>query len=247
MRPCVIIPHYCHERQIAGVLSALEPLGLATIVVDDGSPPASVAVLRRLLAASPHAMLNPAATNQGKGAAVLRGLALARAQGFSHAVQIDADGQHRIGDIRTMLQMAREHPTALISGLPQYDVSAPGMRRHGRKISVFWVRVHTWSRDILDPMCGFRVYPVDATLALAQAHRPGHGMEFDIEIMVRSHWARMPVLFLPTPVAYPPGGISHFRMFRDNVRISLMHTRLFFGMLRRSAWLLRRTVRGAPA
>ena len=247
MRPCVIIPHYRHERQIGGVLSALEPLGIPTIVVDDGSPPASVEVLRALLASLPHATLSLAATNQGKGAAVLRGLAMARSLGYSHAVQVDADGQHRIGDIPAMLELARARPDALVSGLPQYDTSAPGVRLHGRKISVFWTWIHTWSRDIIDPMCGFRVYPVAATLALAEAYPPGLGMEFDIEIMVRSHWAGMPVLFVPTPVAYPPGGISHFRMFRDNVRISLMHTRLFFGMLRRSAILLRRLSRGAPA
>lgn len=244
MQPCVIIPHFRHERHVAGVLSALEPLGLPTIVVDDGSPADSVRALRTLLAELPWADLSLNPANQGKGAAVLRGLALAQLRGYSHAVQIDADGQHRIGDIQAMLELARQHPDALASGLPQYDAGAPKARLRGRRISVFWARIHTWSRDIADPMCGFRVYPVDATLAVAQAHRPGSGMEFDIEIMVRAHWAGMPVLFMPTPVSYPPGGVSHFRMLRDNVRISAMHTRLFFGMLRRSPLLLRRYARG---
>jgi glycosyltransferase involved in cell wall biosynthesis len=247
VRPCIVIPHYRHERQIAGVLSALEPLGIPTIVVDDGSPPGSLAALRALLTTSPRTILSLSDTNQGKGAAVLRGLATARSLGYSHAVQVDADGQHRIGDISAMLELARQRPDALVSGWPQFAADVPAMRLYGRKISVFWARIHTWSRDIVDPMCGFRVYPVDATLALAAAHRPGPRMEFDIEIMVRAHWTGMPVLFLPTPVVYPPGGVSHFRMLRDNLRISAMHARLFCGMLRRSSLLLRRVARGSAA
>lgn len=245
LRACAVVPHYNHERHLAGVLAALGRL--PTVVVDDGSSPASVAAVRALVARQGNTVLECSAANHGKGAAVLRGLAIAHHLGYSHAVQVDADGQHRLSDVDAMLDLARDNPGALVSGLPLYDAGAPKARVRGRKISVFWVRVHTWSCDIEDPMCGFRVYPVDRTLALAHAEPPGRGMEFDIEIMVRAHWAGMPIVFLPTPVAYPAGGVSHFRMFRDNVRISAMHTRLFFGMLRRVPARLRRLAGGAPA
>lgn len=222
------------------MLDAIEPFGLPLILVDDGSAAAELAALKAAVAGRPWVQLHQEPRNQGKGAAVMRGLQLAAARGFTHVVQIDADGQHRVADIEVMLDIARREPTAVVSGLPVYDASAPAARLHGRKIGIFWTRVHTWSRDILDPMCGFRVYPVRETLVVASTGRPGAGMEFDTEILVRAHWAGLPVRFTPTPVRYPVGGTSHFRLFFDNVRISAMHTRLFFGMLRRAPALLAR-------
>jgi hypothetical protein len=70
-------------------------------------------------------------------------------------------------------------------------------------------------------------------------------MEFDIEITVRLFWSGVPVRSMPTRVRYPSDGVSHFRLFRDNVLISAMHTRLFFGMLRRLPRLLARRLGGA--
>ena len=93
-------------------------------------------------------------------------------------------------------------------------------------------------------MCGFRVYPVGAVLAALDGRRPGPGMEFDAEALVRAHWAGIPLVFVPTAVTYPEGGVSHFRMVRDNVRIAAMHTRLFFGMLLRLPALLARRAPG---
>ncbi len=50
----------------------------------------------------------------------------------------------------------------------------------------------------------------------------------------------------PTRVTYPAGGVSHFKGLRDNVLISRMHARLFFGMLGRAPALLwRRLARRA--
>jgi hypothetical protein len=89
-------------------------------------------------------------------------------------------------------------------------------------------------------MCGFRVYPLAPIMALIQQINIGTRMDFDIEIMVRLYWRGVPVLFIPTKVIYPEQGQSHFRAFKDNVKISWLHTRLFFGMLPRAPMLLAR-------
>ncbi|MEQ1801099.1 MAG: glycosyltransferase family 2 protein [Gammaproteobacteria bacterium] len=227
----MLIPHFNHARQIRPVIDALGKLGLPVIVVDDGSGAESLALLREAVAGLPWLYLHREPENRGKGAAVMCGLRIAASRGFSHAVQVDADGQHRIADIPLLLGVAREHPEALVSGFPVYDETVPGARLHGRKISLFWTRLETWSGDIKDAMCGFRVYPVVPLNALLARERPGSGMEFDAEVLVRAHWAGIPLRFTPTAVTYPADGLSHFRMVRDNVRISRMHTRLFFGML----------------
>jgi hypothetical protein len=108
---------------------------------------------------------------------------------------------------------------------------------------VFWVAVKTLSQDIPEAMCGFRVYPVASTSALLSRRRLSPRMGFDIEVLVRLHWRGVRMRFLPTRVVYPPGGLSHFRMVRDNIAITSVHFRLFFGMLARLPLLLTRKLR----
>jgi hypothetical protein len=179
--------------------------------------------------------------NQGKGAAVMAGLREAAARHHSHAVQIDADGQHDATQISAFVQLARSQPQAVICGVPRYDASVPRSRLIGRYATHVWVWINTLSFAIRDSMCGFRVYPLAATLAVIDSERPGTRMDFDTELLVRLHWRGVPVVNKPTPVTYPQGGVSHFRLWRDNWLISCMHARLFFGMLRRAPrWMGRR-------
>lgn len=239
--PCVLIPCYNHGAMIAGVLARLRPFGLPCILVDDGSDRATRVVLEQLAAENANLTLIQLPENAGKGIAVMQGMQAAAAAGFSHAVQVDADGQHAIEDIPQFLALAAEHPEALISGQPVYDDSIPRSRLYGRWLTHVWVWIETLSLQLKDSMCGFRVYPVEPTLRLAQHATLGKRMDFDTEVMVRLYWQGNRSYFVPTRVTYPLDGLSHFDAFKDNCRISLMHTRLFFGMLPRiPALLLRR-------
>lgn len=237
-RPCVLIPCYNHGAMMAKVLSRLAPFGLPCLVVDDGSDEQTRRILERLAAGQPQVTLVRLAQNAGKGAAVIKGLEESARAGYTHAVQVDADGQHAIEDIPKMLALAERHPEALISGQPIYDDSIPRSRLYGRWITHVWVWIETLSLQLKDSMCGFRVYPVSPTLQLAARVSLGKRMDFDTEVMVRLYWQGNTSYFLPTRVTYPPDGLSHFDALKDNVRISLMHTRLFFGMLPRIPTLL---------
>ncbi|OQD48976.1 acyltransferase [Enterobacter cancerogenus] len=237
-RPCVLIPCYNHGAMIASVLSRLAPFGLPCLVVDDGSEAVTRQELERLAAEQPQMTLVRLAQNAGKGAAVIRGLEVCARAGYTHAVQVDADGQHAIEDIPKLLALAERHPDALISGQPIYDDSIPRSRLYGRWVTHVWVWIETLSLQLKDSMCGFRVYPVAPTLRLAARETLGKRMDFDTEVMVRLYWQGNTSVFLPTRVTYPQDGLSHFDALKDNVRISLMHTRLFFGMLPRIPGLL---------
>lgn len=234
--PCVVIPCYNHGAMMASVLARLAPFNLPVIVVDDGSDAATQLQLATLHA--PQLSLLRLDSNQGKGAAVIHGLRAAAARGFTHAVQLDADGQHQAEDLPLMLAEAERYPDALISGQPLYDDSIPKSRLYGRYITHFWVWIETLSLSIRDSMCGFRVYPLAATLALCDRRAIGQRMDFDTEIMVRLYWQGTRSRFIPTRVTYPASGLSHFDALYDNLRISWMHTRLFFGMLPRIPRLL---------
>ncbi|HEB0855795.1 TPA: glycosyltransferase [Citrobacter braakii] len=238
--PCVLIPCYNHGAMMSRVLARLQPFDLPCIVVDDGSDDATRDELARLAAENSNLTLIRLPVNAGKGAAVLRGMQAAADAGFSHAVQVDADGQHDIEDIPRLLALAKEHPTALISGQPIYDGSIPRSRLYGRWVTHVWVWIETLSLQLKDSMCGFRVYPVAPTLQLAQRVTLGKRMDFDTEVMVRLYWQGNTSYFIPTRVTYPLDGLSHFDALKDNLRISRMHTRLFFGMLPRIPSLLLR-------
>jgi hypothetical protein len=172
----------------------------------------------------------------------MAGCDAALAAGFTHALQVDADGQHNIDDVPRLLSAARAHPTALVSGQPVYDASVPRGRLYGRYVTHVWVWINTLSLNIKDSMCGLRVYPLARTCQIWQRTRIGRRMDFDIEIMVRMAWAGVNVISIPTHVTYPADGVSHFAVLRDNVLISGMHARLFLGMLIRLPLLLGRKV-----
>jgi glycosyltransferase involved in cell wall biosynthesis len=229
-RPCVVIPTYDNPGTITGVVESVLPYLADVIVVDDGSGPdarARIDALRERGLA--HVVRREA--NGGKGAAVKSGLAAAHALGYSHALQLDADGQHDVRDVPRFLDAARAAPAALILGAPQFAEDAPKARLYGRLVSVGFVHLETRGRMIEDPLCGYRVYPLPAALHCApRADR----MEFDPEIAVRMVWSGVPVRNLPTRVRYIPraqGGVSHFQLVRDNLRISLMHSRLMCTMI----------------
>ena len=245
-QPVVVIPVYNHPSTIGAMVEAVLRHGLPCILVDDGSEPGCAAVLDALARAHGAVALVRLDRNQGKGAAMTAGLREAARRGHSHALQIDADGQHDAGDIPVFLARARANPAAVISGNPVYDASVPKGRLYARYATHIWVWINTLSADIRDSMCGFRVYPLGPVTALLDRRDVGRRMDFDSDIIVRLHWAGVPVLNQPTRVTYPQDGISHFRLWRDNVLISRMHATLFFGMLWRSPRLLWRKLGRTP-
>ena len=236
-KPCIIIPCYNHGTLLSPLMDQFIALNIPIIIVNDGSDPETAEILQSISEQYPVHLVEHA-KNQGKGKAMLTGFQKAHDLGYTHALQIDADGQHSIPDIIQFFQTSKQMPNALISGQPIYDHSIPKSRLYSRYITHFWVWVETLSLSIKDSMCGFRVYPLKETIALIKSNYIGHYMDFDTEIMVKLYWNKVQILFIPTKVTYPEKGISHFRMWKDNIRISWMHTRLVFGMLLRLPLLI---------
>lgn len=242
-RPCAVIPTFDNPLTIRRVAEAVHRHLADVIVVDDGSGAAGRKAIDGL-ARDGVARIVRRPSNGGKGAAVKAGFAQADELGMSHVLQVDADGQHDLDDVPRFLDAARSRPEALVLGCPVFDESLPRGRAFARGISTFWVRVEVGAGVIADPQCGFRVYPLRAALAAAAT---GDHMEFDQELPVRMVWEGVPVVNLPTRVRYlaaEDGGVSHFDLLRDNLRIIGMHTRL---VLEAGGRALRRPASRAPA
>ncbi|WP_339724035.1 glycosyltransferase family 2 protein [uncultured Paraglaciecola sp.] len=242
---CFVIPNYNHTQAVAATVEALQKYAVPIVLVDDGSDYETQTLLEQLAAQYKNLTLFRRPVNGGKGAAVKTGLSLAYDMGMSHAVQIDADGQHDLADIDILMNESKSHPDAMISGQPVYDESISKGRYYGRFITHFWVYIETLSFSIKDSMCGFRVYPLADCMKLMGNQSLGNRMDFDIEIMVRLYWQKVPIRFISTKVLYPPDGVSHFNVCKDNWLISKMHTRLFFGMLVRLPDLLNAKLRSS--
>ncbi len=241
MKTCVIIPVYNHQEAIELVVKRIKPFGVHCFLINDASFPECSEILKKIaLQEKEWVTLNEREENGGKGAAVIDGFGLAVKHRFTHAIQVDADGQHKLEDISRFLEASRQSPEKLIIGQPRFDQTVPKKRLYGRQLTNLWIWINTLSFSIVDGMCGFRCYPLDAVDKLIQSTSIGQRMDFDIDIVVRLYWQGVDIINLPTDVHYPIDGVSHFKMFQDNLLISKKHAQLFFGMLVRCPKLLLR-------
>ena len=244
MQHCFVIPVYNHPHYLAALTEHLNVFQLPIIMVNDGSDAECTAVLRSLAADNPLLDLVEHEVNQGKGGAVMTGLQHAYKQGYSHALQLDSDGQHDWNDIQHFLDASTQHPEAMVIGLPVFDESVPKKRLYGRYATHIWVWINSLSFEIKDSMCGFRVYPLAQTVKVLNSAKFQPRMGFDSEILVRLKWENVHFVNVPTRVIYPEDGISHFNVWRDNLGMARAHSRLLGGMLLRLPKLLYYKVKG---
>ncbi len=238
-RLCAVIPVYNHGDTVGSVVDRVRAHGIPCILVDDGSAPACAARLDAL-AASGKATLVRRAHNGGKGRAVQDGLRHAASQGYTHALQIDADGQHALDDIPEMARASRAYPRrpgGRRAGLRRRRPAQPAVRALAdAPMGVDQHAVHGHSgRDVR-----FSGLPAGADPRAAGTPRSGSSHGFRYRRAGVLYWRGVPMVWRPTRVVYPAGGVSHFQGLRDNVRISAMHARLFFGMLPRAPGLIAR-------
>ena len=208
--------------------------------VVDGSTDGSEEEARELGSDGFRVLRMPA--NSGKGGAVLHALREAKREGFTHALVMDADGQHPAESIPIFMELSKAHPDAMIVGYPVFGSDAPPERVKGRMVGNFFAWVETLGKGARDSLFGFRIYPVEPALEILENTKSGRRFDFDTVLAVRLTWAGVPAINRPVPVRYPPreeGGVTHFRYVRDNVLLASAHVRLFFGLLPRLPRLLK--------
>ncbi|TRZ53825.1 DUF2062 domain-containing protein [bacterium] len=216
----IIIPLFNHAATVRNVVERALVTHDRVLVVDDGSTDGGGDTLRGL----PVIVLRHE-VNRGKGAAIMTAAREAVRMGMTHIVTIDADGQHFPEEIPRILDVARQDPLSIVVGKRDFDAAdVPGSSRFGRAFSNFWLRVQTGCA-LGDAPSGFRVYPLTVLegLDLRESH-----YSFEVEVLVKAAWAGVPLRDAGISVYYPPAKerISHFGIFRDNLRLSLLNTRL---------------------
>jgi glycosyltransferase involved in cell wall biosynthesis len=242
----VLIPSYNPGPKVfetvRGALAHWEPVW----VVTDGSTDGTPAGLLDLAAKQPGLRVIVRERNGGKGRAVLDGCEAAAAEGYTHVLTMDSDGQHPAASIAQFMAASMANPRALVLGLPVFDASAPAIRVKGRRISNGFANFETAGAGIADSLYGFRVYPIADLVAVMRRQPWMRRFDFDPEAAVRLVWRGLVPLNIPAPVKYlkpEDGGVSHFNYWRDNALLTWMHTRLVLEGLLRMPWLLWRKAR----
>jgi glycosyltransferase involved in cell wall biosynthesis len=236
----VLIPSYDTGPQLFATVAAACAQWSPVWVVVDGSRDGSELPLLARAATDPGLRVLVLPANRGKGAAVLHGLLAARAAGFSHALTMDADGQHPAALIPAFMQASMARPDAMILGRPVFDASAPRLRVRGRRVSNAWTNLETLGAGVADSLYGFRVYPIAPLCAVMLRQRWMRRFDFDTEAVVRLAWRGVKPINRDAPVRYltaDEGGVSHFRYGRDNLLLTWMHTRLMVEFVLRLPWL----------
>lgn len=240
-RHLVLIPSYNPGEKVFETLAAARAQWSPVWVVVDGSTDGTTERLRARAETDPGVRVLVLPENQGKGAAILHGLLEAQKAGFTHVLTVDADGQHPADRIPDFMQQSQQAPNAMILGKPVFAADAPKLRVYGRQVSNTWANLETLWMGIGDSLFGFRVYPIEPLKKIMVRHRFMRRFDFDPEAVVRLCWAGVRPINVPTAVRYftaEEGGVSHFNYLRDNLLLTGMHTRLFFGFLWRLPILL---------
>ena len=205
---CVVLPAYDNVATIADVVGQVLAVTRQVIVVDDGSTDGTAEALGQF----PEITVVTHERNRGKGAALATGLARAAGMGFTHAITMDADGQHSAADIPKFVAAVEKQSDALVVGVR--DLAGGGARLKSRLLranSNFWVFVHT-GKWVHDTQSGFRAYPLASVGGLRLKTRR---YDFEVEVLVKGLWSGIPVAEVPVAVRYDTGSHSHFRPVQD--------------------------------
>jgi glycosyltransferase involved in cell wall biosynthesis len=227
---CVVVPVYNHGGTVMQVVRESQRM-FPVIVVDDGSTDQGPAVLSR----ERGIILLTLPANRGKAAALRIGFAKAAEAGFTHAITIDADGQHAADSLADFAFACQEQPDALVVGVRDLKAAnAPWVRRLANMLSAFWFRFET-GLCLSDTQCGYRAYPLAVTKALrVNSER----YAFELEILVRAAWAGVPLRTQSVQADYAAATsrLSHFQPVNDLFRIFRLHARLAAQALCRTPW-----------
>lgn len=237
----VLIPSYNPGARVYDTVRAARAQWAPVWVVVDGSTDGSADGLRAMAADDAGLRLIVLPENRGKGSAVLAGITQASAQGYTHALTMDSDGQHPADLIPEFMRASQQRPDAMVLGKPVFDADAPRLRVNGRKVSNWWANLETLWAGIGDSLYGFRVYPIAPLMRVMNGQRFMRRFDFDPEAVVRLCWAGVRPINVPAPVRYfraDEGGVSHFNYLHDNILLTWMHARLFIGFVLRLPLLL---------
>ena len=220
-RVLALIPAHDEGPRIAAVVRGAAA-HLPVLVIDDGSTDDTGTV-----AESAGAEVHGQHPNQGKGAALRAGFALAISRGVLAVVTLDGDGQHDPAELPRFLEVEREHPVELIVGKRDFG-RMPLVRRIANGLGTLLLSAAV-GRWIPDNQSGYRLVGRRLMAEMIASREDGFAFEVEmIAVCLRQGW---PIRWVPISTIYGDGR-SHIRPLhhlREFIAVSLRARRIARG------------------
>lgn len=234
---CAVIPVHGHECQVTELVTRLIVSGFDCVLVDNASAPECADMLDRLTRQN-RVFLLRLRVKQDRGRAMLAGMREARQLGYTHALHADASEPYDLDVLPRFIRQSLAAPDAVICGYRVARIPgnfpAPGRS----KLVQLATKISTLSLDMKDAACSFRIYPLETVLRLADIVPIGGRASVDVDILVRLHWRRQPMYWLPVRTRGVPERALPGDGWRDSMAAIRTHMRLLTGMLARAPQLL---------
>lgn len=182
----IVVPTYDEALTVGDLLDRLlsEPglAGAHVLVVDDGSPDGTAAIVRSHAQAGTRVHLLERPAKEGLGPAYRAGFGWARDHGFETVVQMDADGSHPVDAVPRLLSRLDEADLVIGSRYVPggRTVDWPWRRRLVSRAGNAYVRL-VLGLPVHDATAGFRAFGPAALDVLAQGRTHADGYSFQIE------------------------------------------------------------------
>ncbi len=211
-----VIPAYNPDSKMLDVLSSLKLHGYAVVIVNDGSDSEYDELFESAVLADK--IINHP-KNLGKGCALKTGLAFVR-DNFEKpyvVATVDADGQHKTGDILTVTRAAQSNSETLVIGSRRLGKDAPYRSRSGNAITRTVLHALT-PVTVYDTQSGLRAF--DSSLVELMCEIEGERYEYEMRVLIELTKLSIPIKEVWIQAVYfGENGTSHFRTWYDAQRI----------------------------
>ena len=194
MKITVGIPAYNEEKNIASIITKLKKITDSIIVCDDGSSDLTGDIAKNL---GVTCVSHP--KNLGYGAAIRSIFLKAKEIDSDILVTFDADGQHRIEDISSVIEPIKEKVADVVIGsrfLDKKSKDLPNYRKLGIKLITKVTNISI-KEKLTDSQSGFRAY---SKKTLEQIIPADSGMGVSTEILIKSSNLELVIAEVPIEV-----------------------------------------------
>lgn len=213
----VIIPAYKPDITLVTITDQLWAYGCQIIVVDDGSGEEYQQIFDQI---GDICIVLRHTENRGKGAAIKTALSYIKKEVWGNEVIgiMDCDGQHLPEDMMKLLQFAGTHRKTLVLGVRAVGKEMPFKSRFGNQITRAVYRIVSGVK-VSDTQTGLRAFSLELTDKLLSVK--GERYEYEMNMLMACARKKIPIEEVQIRTIYldKDNSNSHFRGFRDSVRI----------------------------
>ena len=197
------IPAFNEENNIASIITKLSGIADTILVCDDGSTDLTATIAKKI-----GAVVIKHGKNLGYGAAIRSLFLKAKDLDGDVLVTFDADGQHRIDDIKNVIKPIVNQEADLVIGsrfLDESEKEVPQYRKVGIKV-ITKITNASIKKQLTDSQSGFRAY---SRKIISELNPSETGMGVSTEILIKASSKNFRIVEVPIKIIYEGNTSTH--------------------------------------